>query len=66
MAVYYRRSIWTKILAILVAIPIVAFLANLTYRWLIPLLPLVGGAILIIVFVGFSSGVAGTERMTTS
>ncbi|MCP2341623.1 hypothetical protein [Actinomadura rupiterrae] len=52
MAVYYRRSIWTKILAILVAIPIVAFLANLTYRWLIPLLPLVGGAILIIVFVG--------------
>lgn len=52
MAVYYRRSIWTKILAILVAIPIVAYLANLTYRWLVPLLPLVGGAILIIVFVG--------------
>lgn len=52
MAVYYRRSIWVRILAVLIAIPVVAFLANLTYRWLVPLLPFVGSAILIIVFVG--------------
>ncbi|MFC5186420.1 hypothetical protein [Actinomadura harenae] len=52
MGMYYRRSIWTRILAILIAIPIVAYLANLTYRWLVPFLPLVGGAILVIVFVG--------------
>lgn len=52
MAVYYRRSIWVRILAVLIAIPVIAYLANLTYRWLVPLLPLVGGAILTIVFVG--------------
>lgn len=52
MAMYYRRSIWARVLAFLIAIPIVAFLANMTYRWLLPFLPLVGGAILVIVFVG--------------
>ncbi|TDB83642.1 hypothetical protein E1264_27560 [Actinomadura sp. KC216] len=52
MAVYYRRSIWTRILAVLITIPVIAYLANLTYRWLVPFLPLVGAAILLIIFVG--------------
>ncbi|RFS81767.1 hypothetical protein D0T12_28990 [Actinomadura spongiicola] len=52
MARYYRRSIWTRILAVLISIPVIAYLAHLTYQWLVPLLPLVGGAILAIVFVG--------------
>ncbi|MFI6496182.1 hypothetical protein [Nonomuraea typhae] len=52
MRVYYKRSIWGRILLILLAIPVVAFLAHLTYRWITPFLPFVGGAILMIVFVG--------------
>ncbi|RAY13738.1 hypothetical protein DPM19_18950 [Actinomadura craniellae] len=50
MPVYYRRSILGRVLAVLVAIPVIAYLAKLTYEWITPFLPLVGGAILIIVF----------------
>lgn len=50
MAVYYRRSIVGRILLVLCAIPVIAFLANKTYEWILPYLPLVGGAILFIVF----------------
>lgn len=55
MAVYYRRSIVGRILLILITIPVVAFLANKVYVWLVPFLPLVGAGILLIVFwwVGF-------------
>jgi uncharacterized protein YacL len=51
MRVYHRRSILGRVLAVLIAIPVVAYLARLTYEWLVPILPLVGGAILLIVFV---------------
>ena len=55
MRIYYRRPWMGRILAVLIAIPIVAYLARLTYEWLLPFLPLVGGAILAVVFywVGF-------------
>lgn len=46
---YYRRSIWGRIFAVLIAVPAVAFLAHLTYRWLLPFVPLaLSGALLIV------------------
>ncbi|WUH96802.1 hypothetical protein OHR68_24940 [Spirillospora sp. NBC_00431] len=55
MRIYYRRPWLGRILAFLIAIPIVAYLGRLLSEWLIPILPLVGGVILLIVFwwVGF-------------
>lgn len=50
MARYYvRRSIWGRLLAFLVAVPVVAFLAHLTYRWLLPFVPLALAGVLLIV-----------------
>jgi hypothetical protein len=51
--VYYRRSIWGRVLAVLIAIPVVCYLAYRVYQWLLPLLPLAGAGILLIVFVWF-------------
>lgn len=46
---YYRRSIGSRLLAVFIAIPILAFLANLTYRWLVPFVPLAVAGVLVIV-----------------
>jgi cell division protein FtsW (lipid II flippase) len=45
---YYRRSIWGRILVVLAAIPVIAYLANLTYRWLLPFVPLAGAGVVLI------------------
>ena len=52
---YYKRSLWGRLLAFFVAVPVVALLAHLTYRWLLPFVPLaLSGALLIVLcWVGF-------------
>ena len=46
---YHRRSIWGRLLAVFIAIPVIAYLANLTYRWLVPFVPLAAAGVLVIV-----------------
>ncbi|POM23638.1 hypothetical protein BTM25_47970 [Actinomadura rubteroloni] len=55
MRMYYRRPWMGRILAFLIAIPVLAYVGRLVSDWLIPILPLIGAAILVIVFwaVGF-------------
>jgi hypothetical protein len=54
MAIYYRPSILRKIIAFLIAIPVIAFLAHLVYQWLIPWLPIAGALLLLVFFSWFA------------
>lgn len=54
MAVYYRRSIVGRIIAVLVGIVVLAFAAHLVNEWLVPFLPLLGGVIMAVGFGWFA------------
>lgn len=53
--VVYRRGILRWVVAALVAIPVIALISRTVYVWLVPVIPLVGGALLFVLFgwIGF-------------